>query len=227
MDVLFDAYALAGNTPLQIVSSFDCGWDFTMYSEGFMALDTATKRVELISIDRLIRQKPLDTTYISVADYVDMVRKGIDIDASRVTPLQTSERLKRDCRKALDLLKGIDPKGNNDLIQEVADIKAWAYLGFYFAEKLRAAIALQTFRVQGGEDQKKLAISYLGKALNYWDQLIETTDPLYNSMPLVHFSEQDGKPWQENDHLRFHWKNLRTDVERDIVTARKAEQLKQ
>lgn len=222
MDVLLDAHALAGNTPLQIVSSVDCGWDFTMYSEGFMALDTATKSVGLISIDRLIHQKPLDTAYISVEDYVNMVRNGVNIDAIRITPLLTSERLKRDCRKALDLVKGIDPKGNNDLIQEVADVKAWAYLGLYFAEKLRAAIALQTFRVKGGEDQKQLAISYLGKALNYWDQLIETTEPLYNPMPLVHFSEQDGKPWQENDHLRFHWKKLRIDVEKDIETARRS-----
>lgn len=227
MDVLLDAYALAGNTPLQIVSSFDCGWDFTMYSEGFMALDTAVKRVEFISIDRLIHQKPLDTTYISVADYVDLVRRGVDIAASKVSPLQTSERLKRDCRKALDMVKAIDTKGNNDLIQEVADVKAWAYLGFYFAEKIRAAIALQTYREQGGDDQKRLALSYLGKALNYWDLLIETTEPLYNPMPLVHFSEQDGKPWKENDHLRFHWKKLRMDAEKDIDIVRRALILKQ
>lgn len=227
MDVLLDAYALAGSTPLRLVSSFDCGWDFTMYSEGFMALDTAVKRVEFISIDRLINQKPLDTSYISVSDYVDIVRRGVNIENLRVTPLFTSERLKRDCRKALDLVKTIDPKGNNDLIQEVADVKAWAYLGLYFAEKIRAAIALQTFRLQGSNEQKRLAISYLEKALNYWDLLIETTEPLYNPMPLVHFSEQDGKHWKDNDHLRFHWKNLRINVDKDIEIARKAVSIKQ
>ncbi len=40
--VLFDAYALAGKTPLRLASSFDCTWDFTLYSEGFMALNPET-----------------------------------------------------------------------------------------------------------------------------------------------------------------------------------------
>jgi len=41
-------------------------------------------------------------------------------------------------------------------------------------------------------------------------------------MPLVHLSEQDGKPWIENDNLRFHWKTLRPDVLRDIEIAKKS-----
>jgi hypothetical protein len=42
------------------------------------------------------------------------------------------------------------------------------------------------------------------------------TVALYNDMPLVHYSEQDGKTWQENDHLRFHWALLRDEVVKDI-----------
>ena len=34
-----------------------------------MALDDATKRVDYISVDRLIKQPPLDTDYVSVADW--------------------------------------------------------------------------------------------------------------------------------------------------------------
>jgi hypothetical protein len=41
---LLTASSLAGNTPLQLASYFDCGWDFTLYSEGMMALDNTTKR---------------------------------------------------------------------------------------------------------------------------------------------------------------------------------------
>jgi hypothetical protein len=39
-------------------------------------------------------------------------------------------------------------------------------------------------------------------------------------MPLVHYSEENGKPWRENDHLRFHWEKLRPDVAKDIEFAR-------
>ena len=32
---------------------------------------------------------------------------------------------------------------------EVADIKAWANMGLHFAEKLKGAVALQTYRCKG------------------------------------------------------------------------------
>ena len=51
--------------PLRLASDFDLGWDFTLYSEGMMALDNTTKRVDYISVDRLIHQPPLDTDYVS------------------------------------------------------------------------------------------------------------------------------------------------------------------
>jgi hypothetical protein len=41
-------------------------------------------------------------------------------------------------------------------------------------------------------------------------------------MPLVHYSEQDGKHWKENDHLRFHWELLRHEVAKDIEIANAA-----
>jgi hypothetical protein len=52
--------------------------------------------------------------------------------------------------------------------------------------------------------------------------VISITRPLYNDMPLVHYSEQDGKSWEENDHLRFHWENLRPEVAKDIEVAKNA-----
>ena len=99
-------------------------------------------------------------------------------------------------------------------------MKSWAYLGLHFAEKLKGAVALQTYRTIGGEENKQNAVMHLQHALTYWDKVIEITVPLYKEMPLVHFSEQDGKTWKENDQLRFHWKNLRPDVAKDIEIAR-------
>jgi hypothetical protein len=216
---LLEAYALASRTPLRLASAFDCGWDFTLYSEGFMALDPAVKRVNFITVDRLINQSPLDSTYLSVSEYVRTLENGGIIDASRITPPVLAGMLENDCLKALEIVQHIDVKGNNDLFQEIADIKAWANLGLYFAEKLRGAVALQTYRIKGSDNQKQQAIQHLTQALKYWDAVIAITQPLYNEMPLVHLSEQDGKPWQENDHLRFHWSILRPDVVKDIDVA--------
>jgi hypothetical protein len=219
---LLEAFSLAGKTPLRLASDFDLGWDFTLYSEGMMALDNETKRVDYISIDRLINQPPLDTGYVSVANYVKKISARGSFGKNTVTPPLLAAMLEEDCKKALKLVKDINTTNDKALLYEVADVKAWANLGLHFAEKLKGAVALQTYRLTGGEESKQAAVKHLEKALQYWDILTGITRPLYNDMPLVHFSEQDGKPWQQNDHLRFHWEKLRPDVVRDIETAKNA-----
>jgi hypothetical protein len=220
--ILYEAFALASSTPLRLASSFDCGWDFTLYSEGFMALNTTTRREEYITIDRMINQPPLDTSYVSIRDYVKNILSGGVFAIGKTTPLVLAQLLEKDCNEALELIKNITTSDNTALMQEVADVKAWANLGLHFAEKLKGGIALQTYRANGGEENKQEALKHLETALKYWDVVISITRPLYNDMPLVHYSEQDGKPWQENDHLRFHWEILRPDVAKDIEIARNA-----
>jgi hypothetical protein len=220
--VLFEANSLAGKTLLRIVSSFDCTWDFTMYAEGFMALNPATKRVEYISVDRQINQPPLDTGYVSIAKYVEAVSSGKKIGKDKITPLELAGMLKNDCSKALNLIKNLNYKKTNPVKYEISDVKAWADLGLFFGEKIKGAVALQLYRTNGKEEYKRKAVKYLEKALSYWDKIIGITRPIYNDMPLVHYSEQDGKNWKENDHLRFHWALLRNDVLHDIEIAKNA-----
>jgi hypothetical protein len=220
--VLLEASALAGKTPLRFASDFDCGWDFTLYSEGMLALDDKTKRVDYISADRLIKQPPLDSNYVSVANYVNIILKGGSFGSKKITPPQLAVMLEKDCQKALDLVKSIDVSKNKALLYEVADIKTWAYLGLHFAEKIRGSVSLQTYRLKGVKTDQDNAIKHFELALKNWDKVIEITRPLYNNMPLVHLSQQDGKPWKENDNLRFHWALIRTDVARDIEIAKQA-----
>jgi hypothetical protein len=220
--VLLEANALAGTTPLRLASSFDCGWDFTLYSEGFMALNDQTKRVEYISVDRQINQAPLDTNYVSVKEYIRNISSGKSFTNDKITPPILAKMLEKDCNKALDLVKNMNTSDNNDLIQEVADVKVWANLGLYFAEKLKGAEALETYRVKGGEENKQIAIKHLENALKFWNMVIDITRPIYNDMPLVHYSQQDGKTWKENYNLLFHWEKLRPDLSKDIEIAKNA-----
>ena len=101
------------------------------------------------------------------------------------------------------------------LYYEVADIQTWTNMGLHFAEKLKGAVALRTYRKTGDEAARKTAIKHAGTAMRYWDAVIAITQPLYRDMPLVHYSET-------NDAQRFHWKNLREAVAKDIDVARKA-----
>ncbi len=219
---LLKASELAGKTALRFASNFDLGWDFTLYSEGMMALDNQTKRVEYVSVDRLINQPPLDTDFVSIAEFVKNKIAGKSFSSDRITPTDLINMLEKDCNKAIKLVRNINTGNNKALIYELSDIRTWAFLGLHLAEKIRAGIALQTYREIGNEENKKNAVKHLEHALRFWNIVVGITSPLYKEMPLVHLSEQDGKTWQENDHLRFHWKLLIPDVERDIQIAKDA-----
>ncbi|MBA2761069.1 MAG: hypothetical protein H0U39_03745 [Segetibacter sp.] len=210
-DVLLDAYAHAGTTPLRLASSFNFTWDFTLYSEGFMALDN--KSMDYISVDRQINQPAADPDYVSVSDYVNTLSSGGSFANGKITPPILARMLEQDCKKALDLVKNIKTANNNTLMYEVADVKAWANLGLSFAQKLKGAVALQTYRLKGGEENKQNAVRHLEEALRFWDVVVGITRPIYNDMPLTHYSEQ-------NDKLRFHWEILRPEVAKDLEIAK-------
>jgi hypothetical protein len=157
-----------------------------------------------------------------VADYVKTISTGGTFAPGKITPPVLVTMLERDCLQALGLVRNIPTAGNNALMFEVADIKTWSNMGLHFAEKLKAAVALQTYRTKGGEENKLEAISHLQQALKYWDALVSITRPIYNDMPLVHYSEQDGVRSKENQSLQFHWEKIRPDVAKDIEIAKNA-----
>jgi hypothetical protein len=212
---LLDAYALASNTQLRLASLFDSRWDFTLYSEGFMALQG--EETHYIGVDALIRQPTLDPDYVSVADFVKTTRAGGEFGADKVTPDKLAIALEQDNRQAMALVKGIDVRGNTSLEYEVADVRAWAWLGLHLAEKLRGAIALENFRAGRKRDDQRLAIAHLSKALEYWDEVIRVTRPLYRDMKLTHYN---GNSFDANPKNLFHWALIRDEVARDVEVAR-------
>lgn len=230
---LFDAYALASKTPLRLASYFDFTWDFTLYSEGFLALDTATKSVDYISVNRLIDHPVTDPAYLSVKDYVGslLAHKPITHRASplqlagRITPLQLANALEKDCRKAAEMADAISTANSPSLLYEVSDVQTWAWLGLHFAHQLRGAVALEIFRLNGDTAAHQKSIRYLQQALDDWDHVIRITRPLYNDMPLTHLSEQNGIRSAENARLTWHWAMTRAAVAHDVEIARTAKPL--
>lgn len=215
---LLQAFSLASSTQLRLASLFDSRWDHTLYGEGFLAL--IGDNTQYISVDNLINQKTLDPDYVSVKDFVAKVSSGDKtFKAGAITPPVLIDMLKKDCRKALDLVKDKDVSKNLSLRYEVADVQAWAYLGLHLASKLQGAIFLQTYRVNGNEDAKKQAIEHLRQALKYWDEVISITRPIYKDMPLTHYN---GSSHDRNDDNLFHWALVRGEVQHDIDIARKA-----
>jgi len=207
---LLKAYSLASATQLRLASLYDSTWDFTLYSEGFLALQG--EETHYIPVDKLISQPTMDPSYVSVKDYVAGT-SGPD----RITPPVLVDMLERDNKEALRLVSNIDTSGNASLMYEVADVKTWANLGLHLAEKLRGAVALQTYRVRGGEDNQKAAIEHLQRALGYWDDVIAITRPIYEDMRLTAYN---GNSRDANPNNLFHWALVRDEVAHDIDIAR-------
>lgn len=218
---LLDAYALAGTVPLRLASSFDFSWDFSLYSEGFMAMNKQT--MDYISVDRQISQPPADTDYVSVSDYVKKLSTVGLFGKNKITPPVLAGMLEQDCHIALNLVKNIKTVSNRSLMYEVADVKAWANLGLYFAEKLKGAVALQTYRVKGGEANKQKAVKHLENSLQFWDAVVAITRPIYNDMPLAAYNyPHEGSLEGVDVNRRFHWEKLRPEVAKDVMIARNA-----
>ena len=224
-EVLLDAYSKSSATALRLGSAWDLRWDFTLYSEGFLSLyeledDYESSTMDYISVDRLIERPPLDPNYVSVADYVAAKADGESFDDDAVTPPVLIEMLEEDNRKALEMVADIDTEGNASLLYEVSDVKTWANLGLHFAEKLRGAVALETFRTNGDEEQQQKAVEHLENALDYWDTVVDITRPLYKDMHLVHYM---GGSFERDDERLFHWEHVRPEVAESVEIARNAE----
>jgi len=211
---LLKAFALASNTQMRLASLYDSRWDFTLYGEGMLALQG--EETHYIGVDALIDQPTLDPAYVSVADFVKTTIAGRTFSADRITPLQLADSLERDCHEAMSLVSGIDTKDNAGLMYEVADVRAWALLGLHLAEKLRGAVALATYRLQGDEALKQQAVDHLERAVAHWKLLAAQMRPLYRDMKLTHYN---GNSFDANPDNLFHWDRVLGEVEQDVVTA--------
>lgn len=214
---LLEAFSLSSSTQLRLASLYDCGWDFTLYGEGFLALQGDSTKY--ISVKRLMSHPPLAPDYVSVENYIKTINEGGSFSDDIITPPVLVKMLNSDCRKALKLVNGIDTKDNISLMYEVADIRTWANLGLHLAEKLEGAMALQRFLSGGDEQNRTKAVEHLEKALGYWDKVIEITRPIYRDMPLTHYN---GSSYNRNDKNLFHWEKIRPEVAYDIELAKSA-----
>jgi hypothetical protein len=216
-DNLLAALSLASNTQLRLASLYDSRWDFTLYSEGFLALQGDYTRY--IGVDHLIDHPTMDPDYVSVAEYVSALRAGGSFGAGRIMPPLLADLLERDNREALRLVEGIDTSDDASLRYEIADIRTWAHLGLHLAEKLRGAVALQTYRTAGDEANKRAAIEHLRRAVAAWDEVVKITRPLYRDMKLTHYNHNF---FVANDDNLFHWALVRDEVARDVAVAEAA-----
>jgi hypothetical protein len=225
--LLLKAFAAASRMPLQFASFHGATWDYTLYSEGFLAPfasngglhDTVSS---FVSINELIDHPTLDPAYLSIPDYVKLKAGNQQIAAGKITPLALADSLERDSKTVLAIVKRLRPNATAALACELDDLETWAYLSKYFAGKLRAGVALQSFRVLNKATEKERAISLLMDCLQSWKKVASITSHHYKEVPYVDDHSKGGSAYK--DALRFSWSKYLPQVERDIELAKAAKE---
>ncbi len=248
------AWSLASGVPLHLATFYKGTWDFTLYSEGFLAPWPSgfdDEKSPFISIGELIRHETLDPRYLSIADYCRIVKAGRMPDSSLTTPPELARVVETECRQALALLdsiQSIQSKGDHEALgrrepgtlsrretgalnrreasvlhkpdqatacleSELADIRTWCSLGFYFADKLRAGVALESYMLSGRHEDWQEAVARLEACKEWWEEVVLLTAGRYRPMPYVSMGHPDQR-WPE--FTRFHWSDFQKDVEADL-----------
>jgi hypothetical protein len=222
-DKLIAAHKLSDKMPLKLASFYAASWDFTLYSEGFLANAKSAmnclydKVSPFISVNEIIGTVVLDTNLISIKDYV----AGKNKYQGKTDPLKLAAQLREDGEKALELVHGIKTK-NATLIHEIEDIRTWSYLSLYFSEKLKGGTALQEFRITGEKARQDESIRYLEAALDYWKKVVEITGKYIDEISLTHLNERYVESGNSRPLKKFSWANLTGEVENDITIAKES-----
>ncbi len=214
---LLKAHSLASKTPEFFASFFKGTWDFTLYSEGFLApwiYGYDDQQSPFISIAEFIDHETLDANYISIKDYCEMKFQGQAIAVKRMDPLTLAEIVQGNSEKAMALIKKLRAPDNEPSLQsELDDLETWCHLGYYFSDKLRAGVALKTYQLAKQQEDKEKTLLHLEKCLSHWEKVIQMTQDRYRPMPYVSMGHHEPR-WPE--FTSFHWSNYLIDVKADL-----------
>jgi hypothetical protein len=119
------------------------------------------------------------TGYVSIPDYVKSVAAGAK--PSGTTPIELSEEVHGHADKALEILEGLSDGGNKELRLTLGDIRAIAYMGKYYAHKIRGATELAIFRSTGRAESQSAAVEELERAAEHWRRYVSAARSQYKN----------------------------------------------
>jgi len=157
-------------------------------------------------VNRFISLPPhKGTDNISIPDYVKAVTEAKPL--SDTTPIEVSGRIHSHADKALAILGRLKHGGDKELRLTLGDIRAMAYMGKYYAHKIRGATELALYRETRKKEYQDAAIKELTSAAKFWR--------LYTSTALSQYKN----PLWTNRVGYCDWQELSEEVLNDIKIA--------
>lgn len=152
----------------------------------------------------------IDDDYQNIAQYVTAQLQGKTLPG--MTPGQVADRLEAYARETIAQLDATSPErvvgSHGEYLSTVDDLRATAYMGLYYAEKIRGAVALMFLLATGDEARRAEAVAHLQKALEHWKVVA--------GIGLRNYIEHEI--WLQG---RFSWAMYTPEAEKDIEFARK------
>jgi len=163
--LLYDTWAAASQIVPQVnrfffrVNDFQFSPEGCIYNQGFL------------SVEQFFQHPPLrGSGILSIQEYASSVIKEEASDG--VTPMEVSDNLDKLAEKALNGVKTLrrNSNTNKELAATLTDIESMAYLGCYYADKIRGAAELAVFRADPGrKEHQASAVRHLSNAVKEWE----------------------------------------------------------
>ena len=149
------------------------------------------------------------TGNIAIPRYVDAVTRGEALQGT--TPLQVAQQLDANADAALAILHKLPTPDAAEAAATLADIRTMAWLGKYYAAKIRGATHLALFRRSGEAEHKEAAIEHLTLAAAHWER--------YTALAAASYTN----PLWTNRVGIVDWQELTREVHKDIEIARRGQ----
>jgi len=204
VDGLYDAWTQASQIPSKVTGFHWNSWDFQWAVEGCLDLRSGFHTVE-----RFINNPAMEGLGImTIPEFVDAQKKGKIIHD--ITPLQISSSLDLLAIKVFvftdEQIEGEISESYDELIY---DLKAWAFMGKYYASKIRGAYYLHAYKNGMGDENKQLSIKALNHAFEMWQEYAKAADRNY-------------KPQFMAKTRTIDWNAISKDVAKDIEIVKNA-----
>ena len=155
--------------------------DFQWYIEACKSRPGPAKtKTGFHDVNRFITLEPhKGTDNISIPDYVKSIVAGKEPPGT--TPIEVSDQIHRHADRALSILNGLSHGGDKELRLTLGDIRAIAYMGKYYAHKIRGAAELALFRETKQQGHQDAAVRELTEAARFWRLYISTALKQYKN----------------------------------------------
>jgi hypothetical protein len=197
--LLYDTWAAASRVFPQI-NQF-----FFRVNDGQFAPEACTARGGFLTIDdSFFTHPPLrGSGILSVQEYAQAVIGGTEFDGR--TPFDVADKLDRLAARALEGVKTLraGPNLSKDLTSTLTDVESLAYMGRYYADKIRGAADLAVYRAdKTRKGNHARAVQHLENAVEEWEAYTRAAAGQY-------------KPQLLSRNYYLDWKKLLKEVKKE------------